>query len=62
MDDITTWTQLISNIGFPIVAFCGLFYLYDKTVKELTSTINKIDNTLQHILSHLEMTDDKEVK
>lgn len=62
MDEITVFTQLVSNIGFPIVAFCGLFYLYDKTVKELTSTITKIDSTLQHILSHLELNDDKVVK
>ena len=62
MDDITVWQQLISSVGFPIVAFCAIFYLYDKTVKELTVTITKIDTTLQHILTHLEMTEEnKEV-
>ena len=60
MDDINVWMQFISNVGFPIVSFCAIFYLYDKTVKELTVTIAKIDTTLQHILSHLGI-DNKEV-
>lgn len=53
MEDLNMWMQLIGSVGFPIVAFCAIFYLYDKTVKELTVTITKIDTTLQHILSHL---------
>lgn len=48
-------SQLISTVGFPIAAFAAIFYLYDKTVKELTTTITKIDTTLQHILTHLEI-------
>lgn len=39
--------QLISTVGFPIVACVGLFYLYDKTIKDLTITLNKIDATLE---------------
>lgn len=53
MEDLNLWMQLISTVGFPIVAFCAIFYLYDKTVKELTVTITKIDATLEHILAHL---------
>lgn len=52
MEDLNLWMQLIGSLGFPIVAFCALFYLYDKTVKELTVTIAKIDATLEHILAH----------
>lgn len=40
----------ISTVGFPIAACIGLFYLYDKTIKELTVVLNKIDNTNQMIL------------
>lgn len=40
----------ISTVGFPIVACGGLFYLYDKTIKDLTLVLNKIDNTNQMIL------------
>lgn len=60
MEDVNVWIQFISSVGFPIAAFCGIFYLYDKTVKELTVTIAKIDNTLQHVLSHLEAAFGKE--
>lgn len=40
----------ISTVGFPIVACGGLFYLYDKTIKDLTTVLNKIDSTNQMIL------------
>lgn len=40
----------ISTVGFPIAACGGLFYLYDKTIKELTNSLNKIDSTNQMIL------------
>ena len=46
--------QVISSVGFPIVACCAMFYLYDKTIKDLTVAINRIDDTMGHILSHLE--------
>ena len=46
VNDIAT---LISSVGFPIVACVGLFYLYDKTIKELTSTLRGIDDTLKSI-------------
>lgn len=61
MDDFTVFSQLIGSVGFPIVAFCAIFYLYDKTVKELTVTIKKIDSTLQHIISHLDIDEKKEI-
>lgn len=53
--DYSALAQFISSVGFPICAFGAIFYLYDKTVKDLTTTITKIDNTLQHILTHLEL-------
>lgn len=54
---ISVISQLIASAGFPIAAFAAIFYLYDKTIKELTVTITKIDSTLEHILAHLEITD-----
>lgn len=50
----------ISTVGFPIVACGGLFYLYDKTIKELTIVLNKIDNTNQMILEFVKDNKDKE--
>ena len=40
----------ISSVGFPIVECGGLFYLYDKTIKDLTIILNKVDSTNQMIL------------
>lgn len=51
--DAAAAIQAISSVGFPIVACIGLFYLYDKTIKELTNAITKIDNTLQQVMNEL---------
>lgn len=51
--DAASAIQAISSVGFPIVACIGLFYLYDKTIKELTNAISKIDNTLQQVMQEL---------
>lgn len=52
--DYQAIAQIISTVGFPIVACVAMFYLYDKTVKDLTVAISRIDNTMEHILNHLE--------
>ena len=52
--DANTIVAIIGSVGFPIVACCGLFYLYDKTIKDLTITLTKIDATLDGIKSTLE--------
>ena len=46
---ISDVTSLISNIGFPIAASVGMFYLYNKTVTGLTETLT----SMNHILSDL---------
>lgn len=52
--DANTAIQLIGSVGFPIVAACGMFYLYDKTIKDLTVTLTRIDTTLTHIIARIE--------
>lgn len=37
---------MISSVGFPIVAACGMFYLYDNTIKNITNTLSLINQTL----------------
>lgn len=49
--------QAIGSVGFPIVACCGMFYLYNKTIGELTTTLGKIETTLDIVIKHI----DKEV-
>lgn len=52
--DANTIVSIIGSVGFPIVACCGLFYLYDKTIKDLTVTLTKIDATLEGVAKAIE--------
>lgn len=51
--DVNTVLQAIGSVGFPIVACCALFYLYDKTITKLTSTLDKVDKTLEKVLEQV---------
>lgn len=51
--------QAIGSVGFPIVACCAMFYLYDKTITELTSTLERIDKTLDKVLDKLNIEVDE---
>lgn len=53
--DVNVIIQAIGSVGFPIVACCAMFYLYDKTVTKLTSTLERIDKTLDRVLNKLDM-------
>lgn len=50
--------QAIGSVGFPIVACCALFYLYNQTITVLTNTLSKMDKTLDRICDRIEV--DKE--
>lgn len=45
--DYNAVIQAIGSVGFPIVASIGMFYLYNKTITELTSTLTRMDKTLE---------------
>lgn len=47
----------IGSVGFPIVACCGLFYLYDKTIKEIVNALDDVKNTLNHVNNTLNKID-----
>lgn len=51
---ITEIATVISTVGFPIVACCGIFYLYNKTIQDITAAITKIDATLELIMKHMD--------
>ena len=51
---ITEIATVISTVGFPIVACCGLFYLYNKTIQEITAAITKINATLELIVKNMD--------
>ena len=47
--DANAIVAAIGSVGFPIVACCALFYLYDKTITKLTSTLEKVDKNLDRM-------------
>lgn len=53
--DVNAIIQAIGSVGFPIVACCAMFYLYDKTITKLTSTLERIDKTMDKVLDKLDM-------
>lgn len=40
--DVNTLISLIGSVGFPIVACVGMFYLYDRTLKDFTASLKSI--------------------
>lgn len=52
--------QAIGSVGFPIVACCALFYLYDKTITKLTTTLEKVDKTLDKVFDKVSSMKDEE--
>ena len=57
--EINTVVQAIGSVGFPIVACCALFYLYDKTITKLTATLDKMDNTLDKVFDRISQLERK---
>ena len=49
MGETEVMVQLISSVGFPIAACVGLFYLYQKTIQELTITLASMEATMETI-------------
>lgn len=49
--------QAISTVGFPIAACCVLFYLYDKTLREVVATLQDVSNTLREVADTLRRKD-----
>lgn len=50
VNDIVT---LIGSLGFPIVACVGMFYLYNRTLKDFTNTLNGIANEIKELREEL---------
>lgn len=57
--DIQTIISAIGSVGFPIVACVGIFYLYDKTIKELVNTQTHVIDTLHSVNDTLHRIDEK---
>ena len=46
VNDIVT---LIGSLGFPIVACVGMFYLYNRTLKDFTTTLGDIVTQIKEL-------------
>ena len=51
--DVNDIVTLIGSLGFPIVACVGMFYLYNRTLKGFTSTLNDIANEIKELREEL---------
>ena len=57
--DYQSLVQAIGSVGFPIVACCAMFYLYNITINNLSNALNKMDKTLDMICEKLSLDKDK---
>lgn len=46
VNDIVT---LIGSLGFPVVACVGMFYLYNRTLKDFTATLGDIVTQIKEL-------------
>jgi hypothetical protein len=46
------FVTLISNVGFPIAAFCAMFYMCNTTIKENTKVVADCAELIRHIIGH----------
>lgn len=51
--DVNDIVALIGSLGFPIVACVGMFYLYNRTLKDFTSTLNDIASEIKGLREEL---------
>lgn len=49
----------IGTVGFPIVACCGMFWLYNETITKITTTLEKLNATLDRIEIRLDQLENK---
>ena len=51
--DVNEISQVISNVGFPIAASVGLFYLYNKTLTEVTAVLSDVRDSLRALTDEI---------
>ena len=57
--DIQEIVTAIGSVGFPIVACVGLFYLYDKTIKDIVNALDNVNQTLNNVNATLDKITNK---
>lgn len=51
--DVNDIVTLIGSLGFPIVACVGMFYLYNRTLKDFTNTLIDIASEIKELREEL---------
>lgn len=51
--DVNDIVTLIGSLGFPVVACVGMFYLYNRTLKDFTGTLNAIASEIKELREEL---------
>ena len=52
--EVQEFVNAVGSVGFPIVACCGLFYLYDKTIKDIVNALDNVNQTLTQVNATLD--------
>lgn len=52
--EVQEMVNAIGSVGFPIVACVGLFYLYDRTIKDIVNALNNVNSTLNNVNNTLD--------
>lgn len=48
-DSMNSFVNFISNVGFPIAAFCAMFYMCNTTIKENTKVIGELSHLVRKL-------------
>lgn len=51
--DPNSLIQAIGSVGFPIVACCALFYLYNETITKITNTLDLLNKSVELLAKEL---------
>ena len=51
--DVNSIIAAIGSVGFPIVACCGLFYLYNESITKITNTLELLNKSVEMLAKEL---------
>lgn len=51
--DMNEIVQAIGSVGFPIVACCGMFYLYNETITKIVNALDVLNKSIELLAGEL---------
>ena len=52
--------QAIGSVAFPIVACCGMFYLYNETITKIVNALDVLNKSIELLAGELKDKEKKE--